>query len=483
LVKVANNKIDGENMNKIVNRIKEEFKHTPDLKIKEVKINLLKKAYVIFIETICNSDKINDYILKNLVNYNNNNDLNSNIPGPNTCKINNEDEIEFYLTNGFAIIIIDNNIIAIEVKGDINRSINTSTREPSIVGAEDAFIENIQTNLGLIKRRIKSKTLKTEELFLGRKTQTKISINYLSDIAEEKIIKEIKKKLQKIDVDGVIDIGTIINYLEEENKSVFPTIRRTERPDLASSSLLEGKIVLLVDTSPFAIILPSFLIDFINPTNDNYIKSINVAFLKILRAMAFFISMTAPAIFLATINYNQETIPSSLLINFSTQRAGVPFPSIVELLILLIICDILRESDLRFPSNFGSAVSILGALIVGEAAVNAGIVSSIMIIIISFTFISSLIFTSVEIGNALRYYRYIFLFFGAFFGLYGIFLCLMLFLINVISLKSINAPYFAPIAPFNKDYFFKTALKKQDKNNTKRSTLITEKNLTRGRFN
>ena len=469
-------------MNKIVERLKIEFNNTPDLKIKEIKINLLKTVYVVYIETICDSIKINDFILKNLTSYKTTNNLNSNIPGPNTVTIKETDQIEFYLTNGFAIIISDKHIIAVEVKGETNRAIGTSTREPSIVGSEDAFNENIQTNLGLIKRRIKSKTLKTEELFLGRKTKTKININYLEDVADEKLIKNIKKKLNGIDIDGILDAGTLINYLEGENNSVFPTIRRTERPDLASSSLLEGKIIILIDTSPFAIILPSFLMDFINPTNDNYIKSINVSFLKLLRAFAFLVSMLAPAIFLATINYNQETIPSSLLINFSTQRAGVPFPSIVELFILLVICDILRESDLRFPSSFGSAVSILGALIIGEAAVNAGIVSSIMIIIVSFTFISSLIFTSIEVGNALRYYRYIFLFFAAIFGLYGIFLCLMLFLINVISLKSLDKPYFAPIAPFNKDYFFKTFLKKKDKSNTKRSKLITDKNLIRGRF-
>jgi len=469
-------------MNKIVERIKKEFSKTPDLKIKEIRVNLLKSVYIIFIETICDTDKINEYISKSLTKYNNKNNLNSNIPGPNTIVINSPDQIEFYITNGYAVVISDKKIIAIETKGNLNRGVTESTREPSLVGPEDAFIENHNINIGLIKRRIKNRTLKTEEIFLGRKTQTKISINYLDDVAEKDRVNKIKKKLESIDVDGVIDCGTIINYIEGENMSVFPTVKRTERPDLASSALLEGKIVIIMDTSPFAIILPSFLIDFINPTNDNYIKSINAAFLKILRAVAFFISMTAPAIFIATINYNQETIPSSLLINFSTQRAGVPFPSIVELLILLLICDVLRESDLRFPSSFGSAISILGALIIGEAAVNAGIVSSIMIIITSLTFISSLIFTEIEIGNALRYYRYIFLFFAAFFGLYGVFLCIILFLINVISLKSLDAPYFAPLAPFNKDYFFKTFLKKKDKNNTKRSTLITEKNITRGRF-
>lgn len=469
-------------MKEILERIKKEFINIPDLKIKEIKINLLKKIHVIYIETICDSDKINEYILKNLTKYNHTNNLNSNIPGPNTIKITNPDEIEFYLTNGFAIVINDNEIYSIEVKGNLSRGISESTRETSLIGPEDAFNENYQTNVGLIKRRIKSKTLKTEEIFLGRKTNTKIGINYLEDVADKKNIEDIKKKLQNIDIDGIVDIGTIMNYIESENKTVFPTIKRTERPDLASDALLEGKIVLLMDTSPFAIILPAFLIDFINPINDNYAKSVNVAFLKILRAISFLISMTAPGIFIATINYNQETIPSSLLINFSTQRSGVPFPSIVELLILLLICDILRESDLRFPSSFGSAISILGALIIGEAAVNAGIVSPIMIIITALTFIASLIFTDIEIANALRYYRYIFLFFAAFFGLYGIFLCSILFLINVISTKSLNSPFFAPISPFNKNYFFKTFLKIKDKKNTKRSQLITNKNLTRGKI-
>jgi len=470
-------------MNKIVERIKKEFNNSPDLKLKEIKINLIKKVYIMYIESVCDGDKINEYILKNLSKYNSINDIYNNLPGPNTIYINNNDEIEFYLTNGFAITIFDNAIIAVEVKGNLHRSISESTREPSIVGPQDAFNENILINIGLLKRRIKTRTLKTEEIFIGRKTQTKVVINYLDDVAEYKNVEKIKKKLSKIDVDGILDCGTLINYIEAENKSVFPTVKRTERPDLASGALLEGKIVILVDTSPFAIILPSFLIDFINPTNDNYIKSINVAFLKILRAVSFFISMTAPAIFIATINYNQETIPSSLLINFSTQRSGVPFPSIIEILILLLICDILRESDLRFPSNFGSAISILGALIIGEAAVNAGIVSSIMIIITSLTFIASLIFTEHEIGNALRYYRYLFLIFASFLGLYGIFLGIILFLINVISTKSLNAPYFAPFSPFDKDYFFKKFLKKKDRSNTRRSTLITEKNLTRGNFN
>ncbi len=469
-------------MNEIIKRIKKEFSNTPDLKIKEIKISLTKSVYVVFIETLCSSDKINEYILKNLTKYNKSNNLNSNVPGPNTTVIKEYDQIEYYLTNGFAVVISDKKIIAIEVKGDLSRSISQALREPSLLGPEDSFNENYQTNIGLIKRRIKTNTLKTEEIIMGRKTKTTVSINYLEDVANIDNVKIIKEKLERIDVDGILDCGTLINYLESENKTVFPTIRRTERPDLVSKSLLEGKIIIMMDTSPFAIILPTFLVDYINPISDEYVKSINVSFIKILRTFCFILSMVTPGVFIAIINYNQETIPASLLINFSVQRSGVPFPSIIELIMLLIICDILRESDLRFPSNFGSAISILGALIIGDAAVNAGLVSPIAIIVAAFTLISSLIFTELEINNALRYYRYLFLFFAAFFGLYGIFLCTIFLLINVTSVKSLKAPFFAPISPFNKTYFFHTLLKRKDIKNTRRSELITDKNMRRGRF-
>ncbi len=469
-------------MNKLVERLKKEFENVPDLKVKEIKISFNKSIYVCFIETVCSGDKINDYILKHLTRYNPKMNLNSNTPGSNTVILKNYDEIEFYITNGFAIVIDNNEILAIEVRGDLQRAVSQSLREPSLLGPEDSFVENYQTNMGLVKRRIKTHHLKSDEIVMGRDTKTTLSINYIDNIAKIEDVKVIKEKLESIDVDGVIDLGTIVNYLESENKTVFPTIKRTERPDLVATSLLEGKIVILMDTSPFAIILPTFLADYINPISDNYVKSINVSFIKILRAICFILSIVTPGIYIAIINYNQETIPANLLINISTQRSGVPFPSIVEIIMLLIICDILRESDLRFPSNFGSAISILGALIIGDAAVNAGLVSPIAIIIASFTFITSLIFSDLEISNALRYYRYLFLFFASFFGLYGIFLATIFLLTNVISIRSLNAPFFAPIAPFNKEYFYKTILKKKDIKNTKRSELLTTDNLTRGKF-
>ena len=466
---------------KIVDRIKKEFKNTPDLIIKKVKLSLFDTIYVLYLETVSSSNKVNDYILKNLSNFGSFKntkklDLASLIPGPNTKEIKNIDEIEYFITNGFTIIIRDNTILGIETRADINRGIPTPDTEPAPNGPKDAFTENYQINLGLIKKRLKSSKLKTEEFTIGRKTLTKVGLLYFDDIAEEETINLIKDKLNKIDIDGILDSSMIGQLICEEDKTHFPTYQITERPDFVSKALLEGKLVIVMDTSPFAIILPAFFIDFINPGIDNYHKSKNINFLKIIRFACFFLSMTVPAIYIALVNYNQETIPTELLVSFSIQRDGVPFPSIIEVLIMLFICEMLRESDLRFPNAYGSAISILGALVLGDAAVSAGIVSPITIIIIALTFMASLIFTEIEVSNALRNLRFIFLFAAAFYGILGLVFATFYFLIRINKIHSFGKPYFYPLVPFDKTYLFKTALKGPLRKDKKRSSILTKSN-------
>ncbi len=468
----------------ILTKIKEEFKNCPDLIIKEIKLDKKDTIYIAYLESVSGSDKANDYILKNLSHISSEKlkdieDIQSLIPAPNTIEIKEYDQIEFYITNGFTIVIYGSNIYALETKADINRGIPEPTSEPAIIGPKDGFTENIQINIGLVKRRLKSSKLKTEVVVLGRKTTTMINILYFDDIAENENLELIKNQLQKIDIDGIIDSGAIAEFLELENTTHFPTVIRTERPDTVSNALLEGKIAILVDTSPFALILPAFFGDFINPAADNYQKSKNINFLKILRLACFFLTIITPGFYIAMINYNPETIPTSLLINFGTQRADVPFPAIMEALIMLIICEILKESDVRFPNSYGSAISILGALVLGEAAVSAGIVSPIMIIVIAFTFITSLICTNQEIVSAERHYRFIFLFTATLYGLFGIFLALIYFLIHVTELTSIKKPYFYPFAPYDKIYLKKGILKARVDKEIKRSSMLTKKNKIR----
>ncbi|MCI8394290.1 MAG: spore germination protein [Bacilli bacterium] len=475
-------------MNKILTRIKKEFQKCPDLIIKEIRIGKQDTFFIAYLESVTGSDKVNDYILKNLSKLSSETkkdlkDIQSIIPAPNTVIIKEYDQIEFYITNGFTIVICGLEVFAFETKADINRGIPEPTSEPTIVGPKDGFTENIQINLGLVKRRIKSSTLKAESLVLGRKTTTMINLLYFDDIAEKENLEKLKAEIEKIDIDGLCDSGTLAEYLELENNTHFPSVIRTERPDTVANALLEGKIAILVDTSPFALILPAFFSDFINPVADNYLKSKNVNFLKILRLSCFFLTMAVPGFYIAMVNYNPETIPTSLLINFGTQRADVPFPAIVEAIIMLIICEILKESDVRFPNSYGSAISILGALVLGEAAVSAGIVSPIMIIVIAFTFITSLLFTNQEIVGAIRHFRFIFLFTATLYGLFGVFLAFIYFFIHVSELTTLKKPYFYPFAPYDKVYIKKGVLKPQIDKDIRRSKMITQKNRIRQRRN
>ncbi len=469
-------------MNKIVDRLKKEFNKTPDLIIKEIQINLFNIVYVLYLETVSGSNKVNDYILKNLITSKdkiNKYNIKSFLAGPNTKTIKNADEIEYFLTNGFTIVILKNNIYAVETRADINRSVANADVEKAINGPKDSFTENYQINLGLIKRRLKSHNLKIENRVIGRKTSTQVGLLYFDDIVEEEAVAEVLKKIENIDIDGIIDSSSLGFLIAGENNNVFPTFLQTERPDMVATALLEGKMAIVIDTTPYVLIIPAFFIDFINPNIDNYSKSKNINFIKILRLFSYFLSMIAPALYIAIMNYNQETIPTSLLVDFAIQRNGVPFPTIVETLLMLGVCEILRESDLRFPSNYGSAISILGAIVLGEASVSAGIASPITIIVIAITFISSLTFSNVEINNSLRFFRFIFILAAGFFGLYGITLGLLFFLIYTTNITSFNKPFFAPLAPFNKEYFFNTVIKKAIKKDTKRSTLLTNKNMTK----
>lgn len=455
-----------------INKIKRFYNNSSDLVIKEI-----KGITIIYLESICSSDKINDYILKTISLENSLiSKLDDLLVGPRTVKDVDEDKVSFYLNNGFTIIIKKNLIYAVETRGNISRSISSPETQQAIYGPKDAFTENIQLNLGLIKRRIKSEKLINKDFFIGRKSNTKVSLLYMDDIVEMDLVNKVIERLNKIDIDGITDSSNIAPFIINENSTPFPTYHLIERPDTVASSLLEGKIAIIVDTSPYVIILPAFLTDFINPVSDDYGKSVNVNFIRILRFIAFLTTLLAPAIYIALINYNQETIPLSLLINFATQRDGVPFPAPFEAIVMLLLCEILRESDIRFPSSYGSSISILGALLLGDAAVNAGIVSPIMIIVVAITFITGLIFTEIEMINSTRHFRFLFLIVASFFGLYGITIAFILLLIHLCSINPLDRPYTYPLAPSDKIYFNKTILKKNKTKDKYRAKLLSKKN-------
>ncbi len=445
----------------IINKIKKGIGPSNDYIFKSLKIKR-KTIYFIFSEVLCNGSDINDFILRSFTNIDKkslSNIINL-IPENNVKKIN-TDSIFDYLNNGFLLCIINNEIFAIEVRARLDRGVNTIESEISITGPKDSFCENFNINLGLIRRRIKSNNLWWEELNLGSLSKTKVGILYIDGVVNYNIVANIKEKLNNINIDSIIDSSYLKDVLEDNNNSFFPTIMSTERPDKASMALLEGKVVIIVDTSSYVLILPNFFIDFFHTVDDYYQSNFNIIFNRIIRVFAFFVSIFLPALYIAVTTYNQDSIPLSLLLLLKVQRHFVPFPAVVEALFMIISFEILRESDIRMSSTTGTAISILGGLILGDAAVSAGIISPIMIIIIALSSIAGFVFTSVELINALRFYRILTIVLACLLGIYGIYIsgCFMLF--KLITLTSLNKPYLAPFSPFikseQKDAIYKEA--------------------------
>ena len=435
-------------MENIIRKLKEDTNNNDNIIYRKKKL-LYKTIYIIYNETITDSNTISNFIIRSLNHikkptYNNILNLISNFKYK---ELKTYKDINYYLNNGFSIILFSKNkYLALETRKNLSRSISSPVTENTSRGALDAFTESIETNIGLIKRRIKSQDLWKQNYNIGKYTNI-ISILYIKSIAKKEILTKIDTLLKNINIDGIISSGSIKNILLKENKNYFPNILTTEKPYTASKYLLEGNIIILVDNDPFVLILPITINDFFLSEEDDFNQSINTSLTRIIRYITFFITLLTPGVYIAITTYNQEIIPTELLISIAAQRENVPFSTFTEALLMMISFEILRESDLKIPSFASSAISIVGALILGEAAVSAGIVSPIMIIVIAITSISSLIFTDPEFINALRLYRLLFMIGGALFGIHGILLTLIFMLINLASYDFLDLPYLIPFAP------------------------------------
>lgn len=386
------------------------------------------------------------------------------------------------INSGFTILLFSRGRpIAIETKEDLSRGVSEPLTEQSISGPKDAFCENYQTNLGLLRKRIKSNDFTIKELTIGKQSKTKIAILYMANIADNRLVSDVVSKVKNIDIDAILD-STYIRECIEGKHGTFPVIATTERPDNASLSLLEGRICIMTENSPYALIIPTFFSDMFHAIEDNYQSNINVTFTRFIRYFAFFIAILLPAFYIAITTFNHETIPVTLLINFAAQRDGVPFPAIIEALGLTLVFEILRESDIRMPHLSGTAISILGAIVLGDAAVSAGIVSPIMVIVISLSAIASLMFSNVGMVNAIRIWRIVFMLFATTTGIIGIFLASILLITALTSKAPFGKPYLYPLIPLNKSFLKKVIIKEKIENDNKRMPILTDKNYTRSKL-
>jgi len=458
----------------IIEKIKNQVRPSSDYIFKTLKVDR-REVEIIFNEVLTDSKGINDYILDGIVNLKRKEleNLQNKITTCNVLIID-EKQILNYLNNGF-VIVIYKKIYAFEIRANLDRGITTIESELSISGPKDSFTETFNTNLGLIRRRIKSEKLKALSFNVGRYSKTKVGVLYVDGICSTKLVKKIENSLKKIDIDGIIDSSYLKNSLENKKK-LFPTIMMSERPDKSSMALLEGKVVILVDTSPYALILPSFFFDFFHTTDDYFQKNINATFIRIIRVFAFFIAIFTPAFYIAITTRNYDIVPLPLLLMLKAGRTFVPFPAYIEALFMIICFEILKESDLRMSTTSGSAISILGGLILGDAAVSAGIVSPIMIIVIAISSIAGLIFSSIELVNALRMYKIILLLLGTLLGIYGVVLGAIIMFYNIFTSRIYGFKYLE----IDKNEI-KDSIVKLDSNVLKRNTKLTS-NEIRGRY-
>lgn len=444
-------------INIIFENIKRLNGNSGDIVSRIIEKNKIRVGYI-YLESVSSDNKISDFMNKSIINMDKkkifdsvyslikNSIFNSNMKSCETYE-----DMFYFLASGFTVIVVDNSYkaIVVETRATLDRGVSESTSETIARGPKDSFTENHNINIGLIRKRIKDINLYFKDTIIGKRTKTKVTIAYISDIAPPHKVKRILDNLKNINIDSILDSGYIRELIEKDQRSLFPKVISTERPDLACTSLLNGKIVILVENTPFVLIIPAVLTDFFHSPEDYYQKPVNVSFSRILRMICFFIALVTPALYIALMTFNHEIIPDQLLISLAIQRDGVPFPTAIEVLIFVITFEVLREADIHSPTFSGSAMNVVGALILGDAAVAAGIVSPIVIIVVAVTSISEIVFYDPDVIDAIREWRLLFIFSATLMGIIGFLLIFIVFIARLASLECIGTPYLTPISPIN----------------------------------
>lgn len=443
----------------VIDNIKKKTDNNPDIIFKTKKYGKFE-LNIIFCESMTDRLTINDYILEflsktdqnvktnNIVEY-----LTDRLPVTKVSKITTEDELIYSVLSGLTVILIngEEEALAMETRTMLNSDITESKNEKTLKGPKDGFTESYQTNLGLLRKRLKTSDLRVTEHRVGTVGKALVSVVAINNIVNKELLEYVNKKIAEIDIDAVLDVNQIIELISSNEKNIFPNYVATERPDYAANLLLEGRIAIVLENVPEVGIIPVFFKDFFNSPEDHYSRPLNATVNRIIRLFALLITLLTPAIYIAITTFNHESIPSNFLINLTTQRDGTPFTTIIEAILMGISFEILKETDTRAPSPIGSSLSIVGALVLGEAAVTAGIVSPIMVIIIAITAISGLIVSYADVSQAIRIWRFIFMIGATVAGIFGVLLIGIIFVANLSSIKSFGMPFGAPYAPLIPD--------------------------------
>ena len=439
------------------------------------------KAFLLFIDGMVDTDLVNNYVLKPLMLRNNANtyegdenrifseaktnnitvrkvkkfnvlDYISNclLPQNSLSKNSTFDDIVNGINSGNCALFIDTLNIAfnIDVKGFKQRSVDTPQNEIVIKGPHEAFVENIRTNTSLLRRILNNENLIIQNIEVGNVTRTKCALCYIKDIANSDLVSEVEYRINNLKINSLLSAGELEQLISDSNDLGVPRIISTERPDTTSRYLLQGRVIVIVNGTPYALIIPTTLIDFLSTPEDVNLKSTFANFLKGIRFLAALITLLLPGIYVAITSYHQEIFPTELLFSILSARENVPFPVIVEILLMEVSFELIREAVLRVPSAIGSTIGIVGALVIGDAAVSANIVSPTLLIIVAITAISSFAIPDYSFGFHLRLFKFIFILLGFMAGFLGISLGLFVYISLLANMKSFGLNTTVPFAPY-----------------------------------
>ncbi len=353
------------------------------------------------------------------------------------------------LPGGKTVILVEENNRALlaGTQGWKERGIEEPATESVVRGPRDSFSENLRDNTALLRLRLKSPRLRIEEFKIGELTRTGIALAYIQDLASEKLLQEVRLRLKRIKVDGILESGYLEEFIEDEPLSPFPQLLRSERPDRVTAFLLEGKVAILTSGTPFVLLVPSFLPEFLTTPEDYYERYFIGSFVRLIRYMAFAISLIFPSLYVAIITFHQEMLPTPLILSIASQREGVPFPTFVEAFLLELAFELLREAGLRLPKIIGQAVTIVGVIIIGQAAVQAGLVSQFMLVVVALTAIASFATPVFSLAITTRLLRFVLLFLASALGFFGVLAGVYTIALHLVSLRSFGFPYLKPLGP------------------------------------
>lgn len=443
-----------------IENLKNVFDHPDDLKIRTFFFGDTSiEGTVIYIEGITEPQAIQQSVLGNLEsaeNYPNNKEelfqfiYAKYIAINDVHKVQTFDELTTKLLAGYTILLIDgvNEVLVIDTIGGEFRAIEEPVTETLIRGPRAGFVESIETNLAMIRRRTRDPKLRFQSHTAGSRSKTTIVVAYIDDIIHPELLKEVNRRIATIDIDVIPESGYIEEWIEDSFLSPFPQMLNTERPDKAVAAIMQGKVAIIVEGTPFVLIAPINFGSVLQSPEDYYERWTIGSLLRLLRYLAAFIALFLPALYVALISLQPAMLPTDLVFSIAGTREGVPFPPIIEALLMVITMELLQEAGARLPQTIGQTIGIVGGLVIGEAAVQAGIVSPIMVIVIALTAISTFAIPSYSVAISFRIVRFAFIFAAGTFGFYGIILVYIMVNIHFVNLQSFGVPYSSSFAPF-----------------------------------